>query len=114
YTSPTIILSGVCLLFLFSNLTLKNEKLIKVILLLSSASFSVYLIHDNPTFRHYIISNLTKPFINDNIFLLLFKIFGIAISIYVIATIIDLFRQLFMKLIKINSLFIKLEQLILK
>lgn len=114
YTSPTIILSALSLLLLFSNLSLLNKRMIQITLFLSSSSFAVYLIHDNPIFRRYIFGNLTKPFINDSILLVIFKILGIALSIYLISSLIDKLRQIFMKIIRIDNHLKNLEQSILK
>lgn len=57
YNSPTILIGSICLLIYFSNIEVK-EKYRKFILSLSGASFGVYLLHEEPLIREYIIGKV--------------------------------------------------------
>ncbi|MXP74792.1 acyltransferase family protein [Lachnospiraceae bacterium WCA-9-b2] len=57
YNSPTILIGSICLLLCFSKIEVK-EKYRKLILTLSGASFGVYLLHEEPLIREYVIGRI--------------------------------------------------------
>ena len=71
-----------------------KERKNKIINLIASSTFGVYLIHDNPYIRNYIWKELFKvsSYINSP-YLFLYSIL-ITFSIFIVCTLIDLIRYL--------------------
>lgn len=106
YTSPLILLSAIMLLIVFS--TLKTGKTsITIISFLSPLTFGVYLIHDNPYIRHYIIEPLF-PSAPTSFGLIATILIG-GFALYLTCSLIDFLRQKLFDLFKIKSFFIRLE-----
>ena len=103
YYSPTIIIQSLSLLFLFNNIKIKNRILIKIILFLNPLNFNVALLHlkffNSGTYtvrRFYVfIKSLSPNF-------LFFKIYIISFIIYFICAILDYFRFLIFKILRIR------------
>lgn len=74
YTSPTMLGCGLCIMIIFSKLHF-GEISKKVIRKMVSASFGVYLIHDNPFIRMYLINNAFTNIVSDNPLEIITKIF---------------------------------------
>ena len=113
YTSLYSVFMYGCALFLFEffrKIQIK-EKFGKAILLCSSATFGIYLIHENIFVRNYLWNNLVlkiSDYINWHSYLILIYIF----IIYIICTIIDIIYNSFIskyfeKLLNKVYLFIK-------
>ena len=103
YISPTILLQAISLLMIFSKINIQKNLAKKIISFFSSLNFSAILIHG----RLFQTKNIiTKKFFyqikNLNEDYLLFKIYSIAIIIYIICIFIDYFRFLLFKLLKIK------------
>lgn len=64
YTSPTILLSGIIMVILFSRIKLKGELVSKV----SSFAFGIYLFHLNPIIWNKIIKGAFSFIVTKNIF----------------------------------------------
>jgi len=114
YYSPTIIIQAISLIFFFSNIDISNKFIIKVISFFNPLNFNVALIH----MRIFLFrtQSITKYF--DYIKLLapdylFFKIYAISISIYLISSVFDYFRYLIFKLIKVRTLCIYIEKIII-
>lgn len=113
YYSPTIIIQALSLIFLFSNLKIKNQFLIKAILFLNPLNFNVTLIHARVFyFKIPIILNLYKFIKSLDANCLFFKIYGVSTIIYFICTFIDYFRFLLFKLLRIRNLCSYIENII--
>lgn len=102
YVSPTIVLMSIGLLCLLVK-TKCPTVLNKWISLFSSSAFSVYLIHDNPYVRKYIISHIYDLINSFNVMLLVLLIFCLVIIIFVSCTLIDKIRIWLFNIFKINK-----------
>ncbi len=90
YSAPFVILQSVCYFLWFGTLSIKN----KAINLIASLVFGVYLIHDNDFVRPILYKFLkidTGTVITD--FIIIFKVFGFAILIFVICLLIEFIRK---------------------
>ncbi|OUM59477.1 hypothetical protein PIROE2DRAFT_63757 [Piromyces sp. E2] len=103
YDSFFIITSGISLLLFFTQVNITSKRLQKLIVLGSSVSFSVYLIQDHPSCRHF-LKNKLKNFAKDPFYLLILKVLATAGAIYLSASIIDLFRHYLFKYLKVNNI----------
>lgn len=110
YTSPTIILCGICLFFVFSNL--KTSGIInKFISFFAPAAFSVYIIHLHPVFEKLIINRFVL-YTGYSFLVFILAIICTVFAIWFICSIIDKLRELLFKLIRINVLSDKLNTII--
>ena len=111
YTSPTMIFEAICLLFFFSNLTIKNPILIKLISFFAPLTFNVYLFHTRvfdiiffyeKSYFYKYITGLGENF-------LFFKVYLISIIIFIFCSFIDYLRALLFKLMKVREFCIYIE-----
>lgn len=103
YTSPTILLSSIFLLNIFSDIKL-NNKMARVTAYLAPAAFGVYLIHCHPVILDIFIPKICNLFLDmPAVVILLFSLILILV-IYVTCSIIDILRKFLFKLIKIDTL----------
>lgn len=104
YTSIFIILSGVALLLLFSQIEVKNLKFQKIIVFVGGLAFSVYIIHVQPFVFNYIFSQKFAFLVNENGALLVLKVLIFALVIFVACLVIDLIRYFIFKILRINKI----------
>lgn len=104
YTSIFIISSGVALLLLFSNLEIKNRISKKIINLVSSLAFSVYIIHVQPFVFNYIFRKKFEHLAFETPILLVLKVLVFAFLIFVLCWSIDLIRYFIFKVSRINKI----------
>ena len=113
YTSPTIIIQALSLIFFFSKLKLNNKYIIKAIRFFYPLNFSVNIIHSRFFFSQVKLSLELFKFINVlSPTCLFFKIYGISIVIYFICTFIDYLRLLLFKLFQIRIICNLIEKII--
>lgn len=103
YTSPTILFAALFLLNSFAHLKI-NEKYRKTVLLFSSASFGVYLIHCQPFVFDKILADLFGNVVNYNVISAVLAIIGITLAIYLLCTAIDYARKYVFKFLGIEKL----------
>lgn len=88
--SPLVLITSIELLIAFLKIKPKSNRIIN---LLASAAFGIYLIHDNNIVRHYLwIKVLRNPEFYFSKYLILHAIFSIAV-VYCVCTLIDILRQ---------------------
>ncbi len=103
YTSPTILLSGMMLVLLFSRLRFRSHSVQTCIRILSPAAFGVYLIHTHPLIwkkymlRRYVAFSAFEPW------RMVFAVFCAACCIYAVCTVIDLVRHYLFKLLHLKQ-----------
>lgn len=85
-----ILLISFTFFMIFASLKIKHSKIINTI---SSATFGVYLIHDNEIIRHFLWSNVFKNSQLQHSDMLLPYSIIVVILVYTVCTIIDLIRQ---------------------
>lgn len=97
YISPTIFISSVCLLLLFSKINFSKIK--KIIEFFSPISFGVYLLHVQPLVFERIWAFKFVCFAKINAISLIFIVLGLSFGIYLILALIDFVRsKLFLSL----------------
>ena len=115
YTSPTIIIQALSLIFLFSNLKINNKYIIKLIGFLIPLNMSVNIIHTRLFFSQLsIVSKFFRAIKSLSPKLLFFKIYGDSIIIYFICAFVDYIRLLLFKATKIREISCYIENLIFK
>ncbi|MBE6782107.1 MAG: acyltransferase [Ruminococcaceae bacterium] len=108
YTSPTVLLSALMLLFFFSKL--KTGKILsKVIATVAPLTFGVYLIHDNPNIRKHLIQGVFERVAAYNPLITIAIVLSTVICIFVICVLIDFLRDRLFKLLKVKERLLKLE-----
>ena len=111
YISPTTVFQALSLIMLFSNLKIENKYLMKIISFLTPLNFSAQLIHARLfQVKIRIIKILLKWIISFNNKGLILKIYGIGIVIYIICIIIDYFRLVLFKFLKIRKFCLFIER----
>lgn len=112
YTSPTVVLSAVFLVSMFSKIKTRALS-IKVISFLSPMAFGVYIIHCHP----YLFGYMTNAFIwiaNLPLYYALFVVLLVALVIFIVCLIIDYIRCLLFKLCRVNKLSNSIERFFIK
>ena len=112
YLSPTILFCAIALLLLFSRLEIKGV-LKKIVLVLSPATFGVYLFHTHPLFWVNVWANSFKPFLEFSPLVLGVSVLGVAVVIYVSLSLVDILRNKIFALLKIRNVVMKIEEYML-
>lgn len=109
YISPTILGAAICLLVVFKNIHI-TAVLKKVIAKLSSLAFSVYLIHEQPLIRDYLIKEHFASYAYFSIPLMVLAVIGSACGIYIICSVIDLFREYIFGKVRVKEKVMSVEK----
>ena len=104
YPSIFIIGAALALLLLFSQINIKRAVLQKIIQLISSVSFSVYLIHCQPFIFSYVLVNKFSYLANESAILLIAKVILFSFLIFVVCSFVDLIRYNIFRMIKVDGL----------
>ena len=108
YTSPTILLSGVALLFFFARVNL--HPLRHVIKFLSPLAFSVYLIHVHPLiWKQYMLRRYVE-FAGFPTWKMLLAVFCAILGVYLFCSAVDLIRHHLFKLLGLKKRLEKIEE----
>lgn len=102
YTSPTILLAGICLLLFFAGIEVKKQSARKIISVFATTSFSVYILHIH-TWVWGELVNRFKDFGTLPTRIMLFKILKWAVIIYFVCSLIDAIRIKIFRVIKIKE-----------
>ena len=104
YLSPTILFQAISLLMFFSKINVKNIFMQNIINFLNPLNFSVILIHgDLFKAKNIFIKNFFNWIKNYKGAFILFRIYLIGISIYIISILVDYLRLSLFKLLKIRK-----------
>ena len=103
YTSPIAVGEAICLLLFFSNLQVKNKKLVKAVSFVTSAIFSVYIIHVHPMVFWNILKDAFTGLTEYNLLVSFVLIIAIALAIFVGCVALDYIRILIFNLFKVDS-----------
>ena len=115
YTSPFMVVNAAASLLLFEKISLDGEKhrfLSKALPSLSSAAFSVYIIHTHPLVFYRIFSNMVIWAAESNIFVCIGVGISAIFAVYLVCYVIELVRVKIFKLLRINRLTEKLGSLL--
>lgn len=110
YTSPTILLSGLIMVILFSRMNLKG----KIISKLSPLALGIYLFQLNPIIWNNIIKGSFMFVANKNIFTGVLLVFAFASVIFISGLLIEFIRSKIFNLIKIQILSKKIVEFLSK
>lgn len=103
YDSFTIVISSICLFLYFLKTNVSNNYK-KIIPFFSGLSFSVYLIHFHKFIRALFLRNKFIHFVGMPVLQMVFMILFTAVVIYVVCTIIDIFRYYLFKFLRVEKL----------
>lgn len=103
YNSFPIVINAIALFLLFLKINV-SDNYKKIIAFVSNISFSVYLIHEHPLVRDKFISGKFSHFFNFSSFGMVYMILYTGLVIYVLCTLIDIFRYYLFKILKVDKL----------
>lgn len=104
YTSPVLVGEAICLLLFFSNLQVKNKKLVKAVSFVTPAIFSVYIIHVHPLVFWNILKDSFTGLTEYNFLVSFVLIIAIVLAIFMGCIALDYLRIFIFKLLRINTL----------
>ena len=113
YSVP-MILQSICVLLLFTQIKY-NQYLAKIITFIGPLTFGVYLIHDKPIIRDFVIKNLFKkdPY-NLTLRIVIKLVLLRGLKIYGICVFIDYLRHILFTVLRIRKICILIEKIIFK
>ena len=109
YISPTILISAVCLLGLFSRLK-TNETAEKIIGFFAPASLGVYLIHDHPLIRAKLMHNRFESLTDKNAIVMAVSVIGLAVGIFIVCSLVDKLRIALFNKLRIKEFVSKIDK----
>jgi hypothetical protein len=113
HDSIFIVFSGLFLFLFFYDIKVTNTTLQKLLVIGSSTSFSVYLIHVHPIIFKLLLNRYSSYSRNPS-YLLVLKVLGTALAIYLVCTSIDFFRYYLFKFLRVDSIPRVIEEKFLK
>ena len=104
YNSITMVLAAVFLFLFFEELTIVNKKVCAAASKLSSLTFGIYLLHDQPEVRTFIWQELLRPdrFAQSPVLILLR--FGMAVLVFSCSAILEALRQKLFSVLSIERI----------
>ena len=114
YTSPTILGAGFFMFMLFKRINISSKAGKITVGLISSTSFSVYVIHSHPLITEHILNGRFAFIIDQPIPLLVLITLGITVGIYAVCSIIDVVRQVIFSALKLKNRLLSLESKLIK
>ncbi len=103
YISPTIVLSGLIMVILFSRLQLSSN-MISVISKLSPHAFGIYLFHSNQVILNHILKGATAFVVNKSIIVAVLYVFFFASLIFISGLFVEIVRSKMDKQLNIPAL----------
>lgn len=108
YVSPFMLIAAIALLVFFINLKV-SPKLTKVITLVASLSFSVYLIHTHPLIFEYILKDRFAFLASENPVVMTAGVLLFVIGIFIVCAVADYLRLFLFKVMRIQQLLVRIE-----
>lgn len=102
YTSPTMLLAAFSLLVLFAKMNIRNKAAVVLIRFFVPLSFGVYIIHTNPVIWNHILTNCFSSYSTLPAPLLIVSIFGTALGIYLLCSLVDWVRLQLFRILRVN------------
>ena len=102
YSSPTILLSAIALLAIFAQMDSIPRWACRGIGFLAPVSFGVYLIHDHPLVRQFLVSKKLAGLVHLHPLYFIFSVLAIVLSVYLLCSLIDYVRLLIFKGLRIK------------
>lgn len=111
YLSPTILFQALSLVMIFYSIEIENKYIIKIIKFVTPSVFSVTLIHSTLfSLRLKIVLYLFESIRKLNSKFLFFKIYVASLIVFIFCVIIDFFRLLLFKILKIREICLFIER----
>ena len=104
YCSPTILLSAMLYIILFSRFVFNNDFIKKTIRLMASSSFAIYLLNDNPLIRNNLLEDRFVYLSSNTPLNILLTVIGFSFLFVFVSIIIDIPRQYLFKAIHIKDI----------
>lgn len=114
YTSPTMLISAVCLVVYFSKLSFEAKPIIKFIETLAPISFGVYLIHAEPLIWVNVLSGAFDFLASIHPVKLIGGVILISLSIFAVCSFIDFLRNKLFQLLRIKQHIGRIEERIMR
>lgn len=114
YTSPTIVLASVCALILFAKIGKKDVGISETVQKFGKTTLAVYLIHTHPLIWDRFMAGFAVKYTEGSSVLMVLRILGACAVIYILCTIIELFRLWLFKIIKVDKICLALERRLIK
>lgn len=113
YVSPTVLLSAIALLLLFSNICL-NKTVTRIVSFFAPLTFGVYLIHEEPLVRQYLVAQRFAIYGELSPVFTVFCVLGTAVGIWLLCSLMDFVRAYLFKLLRIKEICNRIEQVLIK
>lgn len=104
YIPPLNIYASCLLLQFFSQVRIKNGAIAKMLVLLSSSAFSVYIFHDHYLFFNFVLKDIFASFAIKHIVLIIPMIFAAIATVYLFGLVSDTIRKGGFKLLRLDKL----------
>lgn len=104
YDSPTMVIGAIALLSIFAKIKVNNEKVIKIINLITPLTFSVYLIHNNQLVKNHIVLKYLPVVGELSTISMVLASIAISIGVFVLSLFIDWIRLKLFKIIRADNL----------
>ena len=112
YISITTVILAVALLAVFSKIKITSERVQRLIKAISTATFGVYLIHDNNAVRNYFIKDQFIRIANLAPWKIPVFVAGISLIIFAVCIVIDLGRGMLFKKLRIVEWSVKINEIL--
>lgn len=106
--SPLLLVTSICLLYVFANMNSKQEKIVQFI---DESTLCTYLLASHSLFLGYVLLNQFTTLAGMPFYLLALMVIMIALSLYLVALIIDLIRRGIFKVLRLEKLALWIETL---
>lgn len=104
YTSPFMVINAACFVFVFSQISISNEKVHKILLRLSNSAFGVYIIHSHILIYDFWLKDAFSKAGTAGTFGFCLMLLASLLSIYLLCWVIDEIRMLIFKVLHIKKL----------
>jgi surface polysaccharide O-acyltransferase-like enzyme len=111
YTSPTIVVAAIALVLLFSTLEIPVP-IQKFSLSCVSLTFGIYVVHEHPLVRRYIMEDRFLPVMELPAVAQILAVVGITVGIWLICFALEWLRQQIFRLLRVEQHLRKLEDLL--
>lgn len=102
--TPTIVGAAICLVYLFKNLNIKNQKISNAIVYVGSLSYGIFLVHFHPFVVSNFLSGAFSWVAQKPAVLMIPLIILSAGGVYIASAVVEAIRKFLFKVIKIDSL----------
>lgn len=109
YTSPTIVLAGITVVLLFASLTVPTP-VRKLASFCAPATFSIYLLHEHPLVRQYIISDKFLPVLSMPSAVQIIVVLASTLLVWAVCFALEYIRHLIFQLLKIDQALQNIER----